>query len=226
MLHQKSQAVTWLFLALDIGLEMAQKYKLTINNEGNRDWKFYVYQKAPNRRQPDEFSLAWLVSPYLLRKHAQVEFEWSLEYAFIWNKSGKLKPGVTVVTSGKQECSPSGYNATIFKAEPAPGLSKPTKEAKSGMLLIKDDGDVAPDTFAVGIGMSGTGTFLQQAGPSLIHQFIPTPSYWVAAGIDVKVGSVLDIQSITPTSEVRFPPNVYSMTATLTQDNTWSIVKD
>ena len=213
-------------MVYSIGLDMAQKYKLSVINDGHRDWKFYVYQKDPYQTQPDVFSLAWIVSPFLLRNQTQIEFQWSSEYAFVWNKSGKLKPGVTVVTSGKQDCSPSGCNATVFKAKPAPGLSEPTKEAEPGILLIKDDDDVAPDTFSVGIGMSGAGTFLQQAGPSLIHKFIPTPSYWVAAGIDVEVGSVLDIQSITPTTEVNFPPNVYSMTATLKKDNTWSLVKN
>ena len=198
---------------------------MTLINNGNREWKFYVYQKDPNRRQPDVFCLAWLVSPYLLRVDAQVEFQWSLDYVFVWNSTGKLKPGVTVVTSGKQECSPSGNNATTFKALPAPGLSEATHGSESGTLIIKDDGDVPADTFSVGIGMSGAGTFLQQAEPSLLHKFTPKPSYWVAAGLDVEVGTVLDIQTITPTAEVQFPPGIYSITATLNKDNTWSVVK-
>lgn len=204
---------------------MTQPYHLTIVNNGNQDWMFYVYQKEPNRKQSNVFSLAWLVSPYRLHRGAKVKFDWTLDYSFIWDHVGKqLEPGITVTSSGEKRCRLSESNGMTFKATPAPVLSVSTRQADDiGTLFISDDSDVPPNTFTVGIGMSGRGTFVQQAGPRLLHKFTPTPAYWVAAGVDVKVGDVLDVQTITTTAEVKFPQNVFSMIVTLNSDNTWSV---
>ena len=100
----------------------------------------------------------------------------------------------------------------------------PTKKDPAGTLIITDNKDVPASRFSVGIGMSGAGTFVKQAGPSLMHHFTPTPSYWIAGGVDTKVGDILDIESITPTAEAHFPANVYALIATLGDDNKWGIV--
>ena len=89
--------------------------------------------------------------------------------------------------------------------------------------MIKDAADVPNNKFSVGIGMSGTGTYATQAGTNLTHVFTPTPSYWVAAGTNAKVGTVLNIDTITQTSEAKFPSAVYDMNCVLEQDNSWSI---
>ena len=98
---------------------------------------------------------------------------------------------------------------------------------KSGTLYIADDEDVPVNTFSVGIGMKDAGTFVEKAEPSLPHKFTPKPSYWVAAGENVDVGSVLDTESTVDmiTEEVVFPRNVFSMKATLEKDNSWTIEK-
>ena len=156
---------------------------------------------------------------------------------------GRAHPGATPTTIGIQQCSLKGKNTTTFKAFPAPGLSEPTKghmpAHKSGTLYIADDEDVPVNTFSVdftdrsfipfsiGIGMKDAGTFVEKAEPSLPHKFTPKPSYWVAAGENVDVGSVLDTESTVDmiTEEVVFPRNVFSMKATLEKDNSWTIEK-
>ncbi|HEX8255352.1 MAG TPA: hypothetical protein VF846_19590, partial [Thermoanaerobaculia bacterium] len=37
-------------------------------------------------------------------------------------------------------------------------------------------------------------------------------------------GEVLDITSLTDKAEIKFPSGVYSMTAILREDNTWSVM--
>ena len=210
--------------------KQAHSYKLTVVNNSNKDWKFYIYQKDPNLKQPKTYSLAWLVSPYIMRVGTLVRFEWKLDYTFVWNDLSELTPGATPTTIGIQPCSLKGKNTTTFNAYPAPGLLEPTKghkpAHKSGTLYIADDKDVPVDTFSVGIGMNDAGTFVEKAEPSLPHKFTPKPSYWVAAGEDVEVGSVLDTELLGMiTTEVVFPLNVFSMKATLEKDNTWTIEK-
>jgi hypothetical protein len=201
----------------------AQQYELTCVNNGNQNWNFYVYQTVPNQEVANMFSLAWLVSSYQMRPGNTFRFQWSQNYSFVWNASGELKPGVSFFASGQQSCSPSSNNSTTFDVNPAPGFDPSSQATPSGTLIIKDSPRVPPKRFSVGIAMSGSGTFVQQAGPSLTHHYTPTPTFWVAAGVDTKVGDVLDMQTITQSGKVQFPPNVYALTATLNPNNTWSV---
>jgi hypothetical protein len=200
-----------------------QSYSLKCINKGNQNWNFYLYQKAPQQDQANMFSLAWLVSNYQIRPNDDYQFQWTIDYSFVWDASGELQPGVSFFASGQKPCIPSGNNSTTFDVNPAPGLSTPVVAPPSGTLVIKDSPRVPAKQFSVGIAMGGSGTFVQQAGPSLTHHFTPTPSYRIAAGPDTKAGDVLDMETITPDAEVRFPPNIYALTATLTPSNTWSI---
>ncbi|MCW8127570.1 hypothetical protein [Microbulbifer halophilus] len=197
-------------------------YSLTAVNNSAQPWVIYVYQKMPNQSN-DLFSLAWFASPYQIRVGDQIRFQWEVDYNFVWSDTGTLIPGVNFFASGSKDASPDGANSTNFSTDPGPGLSDPVQASPKGSLIINDASDVPNNRYSVGIGMSGAGTYVVQAGTNLKHQFTPTPSYWIAAGIDQKVGTVLDIQTITQTSEVKYDPNVYDKTATLGSDNNWTI---
>jgi rhizosphere induced protein len=197
-------------------------YQLKVVNQSAQPWIFFVYQELP-KQTADVFSLAWFASPYKIRVHDQVTFSWQIQYDFVWTDTQELKPGVVFEASGTEECDPGGLNTTTFSLEPGPGLSSPEKGPPPGSLVINDASDVPNDEFSVGIGMSGTGTYAVQAGTNLKHTFTPTPTYWVAAGIDQKVGTVLDIETITENAQVVFPSAVYAMTATLRNNNTWDV---
>jgi hypothetical protein len=196
-------------------------YKLTLKNESAAAWTFYVYQKLP---QPvaDVFSLAWFASPFVIVPGNKISFEWQIDYNFVWGATGVVMPGVTFDASGEILADPAGDNTTTFSTQPGPNLSAAVQAPPSGSLVINDASNVPNNTFSVGIGMSGTGTYVVQAGPNLKHTFTPTPSYWVAAGSNVKVGTVLNIQTITQTAEAKFPVNVFSLTGTLDQSNKWT----
>ena len=201
---------------------MPQKYSIDFVNNGNQPWYFYVYQQAPEP-EIDLFSLAWLVSETAIRQGDHVKMTWSVDYNFVWGETGTLKPGVTFSAGGTLSCTPSGSNMTKFNVpNNTPGLSAASAEPPTGTLIIHDNQNVPADTFSVGIGMSNAGTFVKQAGPSLTHHFTPTPTYYVAAGENTQVGTVLDIQTITPTKEARFGDNVYDITATLGSNNEWT----
>jgi len=195
-------------------------YSLTLKNQSAQAWIFYVYQQMPAQSN-DLFSLAWFASPFMITVGNRITFEWDIVYNFVWGATGTVRPGVTFNASGEIDGDPSGANTTTFSATPGPNLSAAVKAPPSGSLVINDADDVPNNTFSVGIGMSGTGTYVVQAGPNLKHQFTPTPSYWIAAGTDVKVGTVLDIQTVTRTIEAKFPVNVFAQTWTLNESNTW-----
>lgn len=202
-----------------------QSYNLNVVNGSNREWTFYVYQKSPDLAEENVFTLAWLVSPYKVRVGDHIKFTWSIDYQFVWSDVGKLEPGIVFDAGGPKACNPEGKNTTHFTVPHGggPGLSEAFKAYDEGTLYIKDGFNVPSDKFSVGIGMKGAGTIVKQAGPNLTHKFTPTPTYWVAAGNEMQIGTVLDVQTVTKTKEVVFPDNVYEITATLTKENEWKI---
>lgn len=202
----------------------SQQYILRCKNESNSNWVFYVYQTLPNQT-PKMFSLAWFASPYAIAPGNFIEFVWYTTYEFVWGNTGEVIPGVKFSAGGIKEAELREKNLTTFGIiDNAPQLTKPVKDPNNpGTLVIEDAANIPALTFSVGIGMSGNGTFVQQAEPNLKHLFTPSPQYWIAAGQEVQVGKILNIQTITQTEEILFQPNVYRLQATLNSLNEWEI---
>ena len=197
-------------------------YSVNVVNDSADPWKFYVYQEPPP--VTNNLSLAWLVSPYHTAVGDSVSFGWKIQYSFVWSATGVLKPGVQFTATGLKDCDPAGKNLTSFTFEKdTPKLSDPTTGETIGILTIKDGDNVPSNTFAVGVGMSGKGTYVVNAGPNLTHHFTPEPKYYIVAGDEVIEGEVKDITTITRSAPLVFPLNVRKLTATLKSNNTWDI---
>ena len=198
------------------------QYNVTVKNNANAPWKFYVFQSPP--AITNDLTLAWFASPFHIAPGDMTTFSWNTNYQFVWSATGEVKPGITFKATGSKEGDPQVKNQTKFTfVNDTPDLSDPTTGGPQGSLTIHDGDTVPPKTFAVGVGMSGNGTYVVNAGPNLVHQFTPTPAYYVAAIEEVEEGQVMDIKTITETGDLKFPPNVYSLTATLKADNTWDV---
>lgn len=128
------------------------------------------------------------------------------------------------MATGTKACDLESKNKTRFTFDDdTPRLGDPTSGGKEGTLTITNGSTVPPNTFSVGVGMSGKGTYVVNAGPNLKHQFTPEPAYYVAAIDQVVEGQVMDIQTITQAGELKFSDNQYGLVATLKGDNTWDI---
>ncbi len=197
-------------------------YKLTLINKSASPGTLYVYQQLPNQQSANVFSLAWFASPYQIVPGAQIQFQWTIDYTFVWGQTGTIQPGVTFSAGQTIDADPSSINTTTFSTSPGPNLSPAVAGPPSGSLIINDAANVPNNSFSVGIGMGSAGTFVTMAGPNLIHTFTPTPTYWIAAGTHVQVGTVLDITTVTQNLQVQFPVNVYAVTCELNTSNQWT----
>ncbi len=197
-------------------------YSLEMRNQSTENLIFFVYQKLPH---PTEsiFSLAWLVSPYVIVVDNSIFFEWQITYEFAWSDTGSLMPGTIFRINGSKPADPNGANQTTFSFDPGPHLSDPVIGGSSDSLSIISASDVPSNEFSVGIGMSGIATFAMQAEPKLTYMIAPEQTYWVAAATQMKVGTALDTQTIFPTAEAPFGPGVNNLIATLEPDQTWTI---
>lgn len=198
-------------------------YSIKLVNQSAAPFKFYVYQQLPNQQSANVFSLAWFCSPYNIAPGNQITFMWDIQYGFVWGDSGVIQPGVTFNAGGNVSADPQGANSTTFSSSPntGPNLSSPKPGQPQGSLIISDAANVPSNEFSVGVSMSGAGTFVTNAGPNLTHTFTPTPTYWIAAGSNVQVGTVMDITTVNQNTQVIFPPNVYSLTYALNSSNQW-----
>ena len=71
--------------------------------------------------------------------------------------------------------------------------------------------------------MSGQGTFVQQVLTNTTQIYTPEPLFFIAAGQGIQMGQVL-AQTVTNACELKYVGNVYSLLATLTETQQWSVV--
>jgi hypothetical protein len=195
---------------------------LFVNNSGNAG-SACVYQQNPNAGDPNVMSLAWFA------KYAfpttKISFQWTVDYDFIWSQTGTLVPGIIFMASQVWPADLSTANlVTLTCVGGAYTFKNQTAGPTPGNLYINQDETIPPKQAAVGIGMSGAGTFAVQAQPNWNLTFTPpaVPQYWITFG-NFTQGEVIDTAGLTNAVQIQFPVNTYSMTATLNADNTWTV---
>jgi hypothetical protein len=204
------------------------QYTLYCFNNSTNPGAFCVYQNDPNIGINNVMSLAWFAKE--AGQTTLIKFGWSIDYSFVWSQTGALKPGVTFDASQNWPADLTTTNQVTFdKVTSSSGGSYYTFEDQKagpqpGSLTVVEGQNIAQGEASVGIGMSGSGTYLMQAQPNLNLTFTPHPVYFLTFG-DYWPGLVLDTQQISHPLLVAFPANVYVMTATLNPDNTWTLTQ-
>jgi hypothetical protein len=199
------------------------QYTLTFLNNSTLSADFCLFQQDPDLGVSDALPLAWFTKYVLSGQGQQAVFYWSINYSFVWGQTGQLIPGVTFNASQILPADLSTSNqVTLNQVSGAYEFIDQTAGSRNGELYITENGTIQLDTVSVGIGMSGSGTFAVQGEPNMNLVFTPHPQYWCAFGTFTP-GEVLDVEEITNTAQISYPPNTYAMYAILNQDNTWTI---
>lgn len=201
---------------------MSTKYKLTVKNDSKNYGDICVYQTLPD--QPDNMrSLAWFSKS--AHPGTSVEFEWTMDFSFIWSEQKELNPGVHFRAAQVMGADPADITKNsvgFMKQYDAYRFCETKKTTKEGILGIYTDQTVPHGEASVGIGMSGNGTFAVTATPNYNFTFLPHPRYWVAFGT-YQEGEVVDIESMTNAIEIVYDPDVFERTVALQSDNTWCL---
>lgn len=196
-------------------------FSLVCQNQSSRSGSFCVFQIDPTLGVSDAQSVAWLVKP--AHPTTTVTFEWPWSYDFAWSETGELATGVVAASVQVWPTDLDSNNqVTLTFTGGAFTFEDQAAGSDSGKLYVVEDGTIPANRAGVGIGMAGQATFLTQAQPNLTLVFAPDPQIWLAFG-DYMVGEVLDAAGMTEAIEISYPVNVYSMTAILEEDNTWSV---
>jgi len=200
---------------------MGTQYTLRFVNNSQNMATACVYQTDPEIGVPNVMSLAWFAKGAAPTTH--IAFSWQIDYSFVWSEIGTLAPGVMFDASQVWDADLTSMNQVSFTCQGGIYTFANQQIGPSpGSLTILEDSTLPANQAAVGIGVSRKPAYVVQAQPNWNLTFIPHPEYWITFGNFLE-GEVLDVQSISNKAEVRFPPNVYSMTAILNPDNTWSV---
>ncbi|HYF92553.1 MAG TPA: protein rhiA [Symbiobacteriaceae bacterium] len=198
---------------------MGQKYKLTIANQSTMTGNFCVFQDIPDVNCPGVLTLAWLVK----RSHpgTTVDFEWSVDYDFVWSEQGSLLKGTkfqaSQVVTGADLLN---YNQISFDYDGAYHFSNLTRGPRTGSLYVMEGPDVPNAQAHVGVGMSGKGTFVVPAQPNIELYFTPHPKYYVVFG-NYTQGEVIDITEMTKIANVQFDSTHFEVPLKLNERNLW-----
>lgn len=195
-------------------------YSVIFDNQSSNTGSVCVYQKQPDITDPKIMSLAWFSKA--ADPTTKIEFKWQIEYDFLWDQTGELKPGIVFDASQVWQADLSSQNAITLTQDAGGYTFKNLTSGVSGTLTINTDGTIPQKDVSVGIGMAGFGTFVVQGQPNWHVSFTPHPEYWITFG-DYEQGQVLDISSTSNPAQIKFPNRIYKMHATLQSDNTWNI---
>jgi len=198
---------------------MSTKYTLTVQNDSTQSGDFCIFQQAPDTNVANITTLAWLSKA--ANPTTNLVFQWDLQYNFIWSNSTNLKPGDTVVTSQSWDCDVNTSNRIVFDfVNNAYNFSNQTQGDYAGNLYIDEGQSVRPNQASVGIGMSGSGTFLVPSQPNMQVMFTPKPTYWLVFGT-FKQGDVVDIGQVTKNAKKIVFNGVTDLAVTFKSTNTW-----
>jgi hypothetical protein len=196
-----------------------ETYSLTFVNNSSNTWDAAVYQTDPGI--PNVQSLAWFAKT--TAPATKVVFKWTIDYSFVWAETGMLVPGLLFIATQEWEADLTTTNQVTFTRDPSYTFKDQTQGPQDGALYIQQDSTIPSGMAAVGIGMSSSGVYAVQAQPNILAKFSSHPQYWITFGQFVQ-GEVLDIgQVVGQAANIKFPANVYQMTATLDQNNNWTV---
>ncbi|MFB7368977.1 hypothetical protein ACFC0D_03935 [Streptomyces sp. NPDC056222] len=206
----------------------ATQYSLTVVNNSNESWDFFLFQEYAGDGPAGLRPLAWLTK--YVAAHKTDHFSWDLGYSFVWAPTGPLVVGSSFTASERVAANPFSLtqNQIRFGTGNQSGWPRflhgsATPNPQQGFLYIRQLASVPTDSASVGIGQSGQPVFAVQANPGRTTRFTPPGGrYVIAAGTSIAGGDVLDPERITERAAVSFDGTL-AMQAIFNPDHTWTV---
>jgi rhizosphere induced protein len=204
---------------------MPNSYSLTVINDSQlTSPTFALFAVLPVTADYSSLSLAWLTQQ--IDATNQYVFQWDITWGFAWAAQA-TEPGYEWRGSGglsanpdsPTECAASFAYDGDFQLLPAAGVP-------NGYTLSITDGPTIPipsqQPSSVAVTLGGSSVCATNAGPNLTQEYILHPTYYIDAGNYVQ-GQMVDASSVTAFQELEYSGGDTALTATLSQQNTWTV---
>jgi rhizosphere induced protein len=196
------------------------QFELVAVNGTSRTETFCLYQ-PPEGGGGSSSTVAWFTKN--AAPNARITFRWELSYDFVWGETGPLTPGAIFDASQVLAGNLTTENTVgLTYQNRAVSFTNLSQGPQQGTMMVQCDSSIPPQMLAAGLGMSGSATYVMQAAPNMHLMFTPRPNYFLAFGNFTR-GQILVPDEIQNPTQINFPPNIFSMTATLNANGTWTI---
>jgi hypothetical protein len=201
---------------------VVENYTLTVKNESTESGIFVIYQHDPMVDATNVSARAWL--SLKADPTTTVSFKWNTQMNFVWREGGGGDgPGQT------WDADVTGENAINFNkvGDNYAFADQRSDKQSEGSLLIQQGSQVVEREAYVGIGMSGSPTFMRQSETDAQIIFSPSPKYFILFA-DVDAKTVLDVDVLKRTQaegkvfEVRFAQGGFEGSVIYQGNGTWS----
>jgi hypothetical protein len=196
----------------------APSYNLIVNNESTEEGYALIFCQKPDANTPDVQTYAWLSK--FLYPGVKADFSWQMQWAFMWKQINSINESQQIVLTDLQTNNKitldydAGHQAFHF-ADQAQGDSP-------GSLYIEESANVPNGMAQVGLALSGHPAFLVNSQPNMNVVITPKPSYFLMFGTHEDQGPI-SIEQYSKAVALNYPPNIYSLTATIRQDGSISV---
>lgn len=190
-------------------------HTLNFVNNSAQSGSVYLYQ---TNSETFFFSpVVWLAAPS--SPGTICTFIWSIQYSIIWSYAG----GSIVTAEQILPCDLITSNEATFTALDGFQLTDQKAGSPSGSIIIQQDISIPPNSALIGIGMSGSPTFVMGALPNMVTIITPNPTYWIGFSLaSIQQGSILQNKP-TNSAMIQFPPGCDTCTAILDGNGNWTL---
>ncbi len=195
------------------------QYQIIIINESGKFGDVCLFQKDQVMHESSWKSLAWKTQ--MLTPEAKRVISWNVEYSFNWSYLGDLSP-LAKCLPAESIYAQSGDTIRLGMESKIPNFTDQNGRGEMSKLEIAISEDIPNQRLSTGISMSGQPCFIQKAIPGTNQKIILNPTYFLCFG-NLEESTILGDEDLADAIPVYFPPNVFTMYATLHPDNSWTL---
>ena len=197
-----------------------QNYELWFVNNSQNGGQACVYLDSSgvqgNNGEPD--ILAWMVQG--ANPNVAVRFLWTLSDCFLWVQDDPRAQQIQAADLTTENTITLSFNDFGFL------FQSPTTETGDTLQILMDGSIPVGADAVAGIGLHNAGVYAYSVAPNQTLTFTPSspPPYRLSFGnYNYTVNDVINPSSLNSPCDISFPANQYVMTATLGQDNAWTV---
>jgi hypothetical protein len=207
----------------------ASNYSVTVTNNSTTFTNLAVYQTLGGYT-PDQLPLVWLSRPSA--PSTDTTFNWDTSYQVYWAQTGGINVGIYVEPNQMLLLGPAnpfaspGNGIVLTNQNSVPQFANPVLgQFPAGTVGIACDATIPPGgQLAIGYAQSGAPAYVAPTAPNYQTTFdVSSATYWLVAGSFYNAGEAINPTTISNAIQLKFPPGVYSLHATLNADGTRTI---
>lgn len=193
-------------------------YKLKVNNESGKDGYVMIFCGKPDSSYSDIQTYAW--QSKFIYTGVRAEFKWQVQWAFMWRQLNAVNESQQIVSADLQANNEITLDYDI--PHQAFHFCDQKQGDEVGYLYIKETVNVPGNMAQVGVALSGHPVFMVNSEPNLNVKISPKANYFIIFG-DSDHSGPIDVDELTEAVEIKFPSNIFSLTAVINSDGCISV---